>query len=207
VNLALLLAAGSLVIVAPWTLRNVREHGRFILIASDGGVTFWTGNNPLAGGEGDLAANPAIKADNLRLRAEHPGLSAEELEQVYYREALNFIREHPLQWTVLLAKKLFYTWVPVGPSYTLHSWKYYSATLVSYGLVLPFAIAGAWHLYARRTPPRGAWLLAASSILVCVVFFPQERFRLPILDPVLLICAASFFAFRQDSERYLRAWT
>jgi hypothetical protein len=31
-------------------------------------VTFWTGNHPLAVGDGDLAANPAIKIDNARYR-------------------------------------------------------------------------------------------------------------------------------------------
>ena len=43
-------------------LRNYAHDGRFVLVASDGGVTFWTGNHPLAIGEGDLAANPAAQA-------------------------------------------------------------------------------------------------------------------------------------------------
>ena len=54
-------------------LRNVRVYGRFVLVASEGGVTFWTGNHPLARGEGDLAANPDIKAAELTFRAAHPG--------------------------------------------------------------------------------------------------------------------------------------
>ena len=29
--------------VAPWTIRNHRVHGRWIFVASEGGVTFWTG--------------------------------------------------------------------------------------------------------------------------------------------------------------------
>jgi hypothetical protein len=35
------------------------------------------------------------------------------------------------------------------------------------------------------------FLLAGSAILVCLVFFPQERFRVPVIDPVLIICAAA----------------
>jgi hypothetical protein len=34
-------------------------------------------------------------------------------------------------------------------------------------------------------------LLAASSILVGLVFFPQERFRMPVIDPVLIVSAAA----------------
>ena len=40
-------------------LRDV--YGRPVLIASEGGITFWTGNHPLSPGDGDMAANPAIK--------------------------------------------------------------------------------------------------------------------------------------------------
>ena len=63
-----------------WSLARGRcgttgHYGRLVLIASEGGITFWTGNHPLSPGEGDMAANPAIKLDNRRLRAAHPGLS------------------------------------------------------------------------------------------------------------------------------------
>jgi 4-amino-4-deoxy-L-arabinose transferase-like glycosyltransferase len=118
---ALLLVAGTAVVVGPWTARNYVHHDRFVLVASDGGVTFWTGNHPLAIGEGDMAANPALKIANQALRAQYPGRSEEEMEPIYYREAFNWIRAHPLDWLVLEARKLFYLIVPIGPSYTLHS--------------------------------------------------------------------------------------
>jgi hypothetical protein len=77
----------------------------------------------------------------------------------------------------------------VGPSYRLHSPRYFWASIVSYGALLPFAAAGLWR--ARRAPlPRALLTLAASSVLVCVVFFPQERFRIPAIDPALIVCAA-----------------
>jgi 4-amino-4-deoxy-L-arabinose transferase-like glycosyltransferase len=71
---ALLLACA--VVVAPWTVRNARVHGRLIPVAATGGVNFWIGNHPLATGDGDLAANPAIKQADLDLRAAHPGVGA-----------------------------------------------------------------------------------------------------------------------------------
>lgn len=183
-------AVGALLTIAPWTARNLREYGRFVLIASEGGITFWTGNHPLAVGEGDLAANPAIKLDNRRLRAEHPGLTPEQLEPVYYREAFRGIAADPLRWLKLLARKMFYLWVPVGPSYTLHSSRYLAASLVSYGVLLPLAIAGARASYRAKRWPQMPGLLLASAVLVCMVFFPQERFRIPAIDPVLIVLAA-----------------
>jgi 4-amino-4-deoxy-L-arabinose transferase-like glycosyltransferase len=191
---AVLIAVGALLVIAPWTVRNVRQYGRVVLIASEGGITFWTGNHPLSPGEGDMAANPAIKRDNQRLRAAHKGLSSEELEPVYYREAMKAITRDPVWWVNLLIRKAFYTWVPLGPSYTLHSTRYVVASLVSYGLLLAGGIAGAVAVIRARRWPVALGLMLASAVLVCVVFFPQERFRIPVIDPALIVLAASGLA-------------
>ena len=60
--------AGTLAVVLPWTARNAAVYGRFVLVASEGGVTFWTGNHREARGEGDLAANPHLKQLNREFR-------------------------------------------------------------------------------------------------------------------------------------------
>jgi hypothetical protein len=190
-GVALALVAAAVIVVAPWTIRNVREYGRFVLVASEGGVTFWTGNHPLARGEGDLAANPVLKMAELQFRRAHPGLTAEELEPLYYRDALNWIAAHPGQWLVLLLRKIFYTVVPAGPSYTLHSTKYWAASVSSYLVVLSLALVGYRRLWIDRRRPTAVLLLGASAVLVGLVFFPQERFRIPVIDPVLIIGAAA----------------
>jgi len=191
VGLAVAVGLGAALALAPWSLRNYAHHGRFVLIASEGGITFWTGNHPLAVGDGDMAANPLIKRANQTLREQHPTLSEEELEPVYYREAFQWMRAHPLDWIRLEARKVFYFIVPIGPSYTLHSARYFAASALPYALVLPFAIAGFVRLGPRRDRTPGLWLLALSAILSALVFFPQERYRLPIIDPTLIICAAA----------------
>ena len=138
-----------------------------------------------------MAANPAIKRDNLRLRAAHVGLSPEQLEPVYYREAFQAIARDPVWWLGLIARKAFYTWIPAGPSYTLHSTRYLAASLVWYGLLLIAGVAGAWCVVRARRWPVALGLLLASAMLVCVVFLPQERFRIPVIDPALIVLAAS----------------
>jgi hypothetical protein len=190
---------GTIVVLAPWTVRNYEHHQRLVVVASEGGVTFWTGNNALARGEGDLAANPDLKLASLTLRAAHPHLTEEQMEPVYYREAFSWIRQHPLSWVTLEFRKLFYFVVPVGPSYTLHSTRYYVASLVSYGLLLALAIPGFIRLGAAaraRTP--GLWLLALSAAAIALIFFPQERFRIPVIDPALILCAAGLAVPRRE---------
>jgi 4-amino-4-deoxy-L-arabinose transferase-like glycosyltransferase len=185
------LAVATALVILPWTIRNVRVHDRFVLVASEGGVTFWTGNNALARGEGDLAANPDMKRAELEFRRSYPGLSAEELEPLYYRAALEWIRQHPLDWVILVARKAFYTAVPIGPSYAVHSARYRIASVVPYALILPFAVMGARRLWRSPRRPSALFLLAGSTVLMCLVFFPQERFRIPVIDPTLIIAAAA----------------
>jgi hypothetical protein len=190
--LAIALAGGVAVVTAPWIARNYHVHHRFVLTAAHGGVTLWTGNNSLAGGEGDLAANPEMAKARIDFENTHPGASNQDLDGLYYREVVRFVVEHPLRWTALTGKKLFYTFVPIGPSYRLHSRRYYLASLVSYGLLAPTALVGLGLLLARGGQRHLAalGLLFASAVLVCLVFSPQERFRIPVIDPAAIIAAA-----------------
>jgi 4-amino-4-deoxy-L-arabinose transferase-like glycosyltransferase len=182
--------------VMPWTIRNHRVYGRWIAVASEGGVTFWTGNHPLARGEGDLAANPDLKRADLEFRSAHPGLTAEQLEPLYYRDAFAWIAANPGAWARLLAHKAYYSVVPAGPSYALHSARYRIASSAPYLLLLPFAAGGAWRwrtaVRARTagTSPAPLWLMAAATIIAGLIFFPQERFRLPVIDPALIVTAS-----------------
>jgi 4-amino-4-deoxy-L-arabinose transferase-like glycosyltransferase len=194
--LAALLVAGALIVVGPWTIRNVHVYNRLVFIASEGGVTFWTGNHPRATGEGDMAANPDIKIAEIAFRREHPGLTQEELEPLYYREAIAYIAAHPLWWTGLLLKKAFYTVVPLGRSYALHSPLYRTSSIASYLIVLPFGVLGALIWWRRPHPPESLFPLALSAVIVCILFFPQERFRIPVIDPTLIICAGVWYARR-----------
>jgi Dolichyl-phosphate-mannose-protein mannosyltransferase len=189
----------ALACVAPWTIRNAHVYGRFVLVASEGGVTFWTGNHPLARGEGDLAANPELKRAELEFRNRYATLSAEEREPLYYRDAFAWIASHPAAWAALLCRKAFFTIVPFGPSYTLHSTKYVMASAGGYLLLLPPALVGAWWL-GRGRAPVALWLMAASTVFVSLVFFPQERFRIPVIDPALIVSAAGLAAPRSHGH-------
>jgi hypothetical protein len=119
------------------------------------------------------------------------------MDQVYYREAFAFIRSKPLAWLRLEGRKAFFTIVPVGASYRLHSPLYFYTSVVSYLCILPFGLAGLPTLIRQpRADGRLLGLLAASAVAICLIFFPQERFRIPIIDPTLIVAAASRIAPR-----------
>ncbi|MGH9409815.1 MAG: hypothetical protein ACRD1V_10220, partial [Vicinamibacterales bacterium] len=192
---ATIFVLATAVCVIPWMVRNHRVYGRW-MIASEGGVTFWTGNNPLAIGEGDLAANPDLKRADLAFRRAHPGLTPEQLEPLYYRDAFDWIAAHPARWCGLIARKAFFTIVPIGPSYGVHSPRYRIASVVSYLAALGAAIVGwrrwrgAVRLGVPVRAPAALWLAAAATIAAGLVFMPQERFRIPVIDPALIATGA-----------------
>ena len=186
---ALLFTALALLAIAPWTLRNAIAYRQFVPIASSGGVNFWIGNHPEAIGDGDLAANPQLKLRNAEFRAAHAGLPEEALERLYYRDAARAIAADPVRWLGLEGRKLWYTFVPFGPSYRLHAPRYFWTSAVSLLLLLPAAIYGIART-ASGSRPAALLTLAAASVLAGLVFFPHERFRLPVMDPALIAAAA-----------------
>ena len=193
-SLALAFCVSAAAVVTPWTLRNAKEYGRFVLVASEGGVTFWTGNHPLAIGEGDLAANPQIKQAEVAFREAHGGLTPEELEPLYYRDALAHIAGNFGWWLGLLGRKAFYTFVPIGPSYTLHSIPYRLGSTLPYLVLAPLALIGFTRLVRRGGAATPLLLLAVAVVITALIFFPQERFRIPVIDPTVIVCASVVLA-------------
>lgn len=187
---AVIFTCMTLVFIAPWTARNYVVEKKFILIASEGGITFWTGNNDLAVGDGDMAANPQIKEDNKRLRRENSSASPAELERIYYREALKFIKEKPVKFVMLLVKKSFYFWFPVGRSMSLFSWRHQLASHLTYFPILFLSIFGIIYLKKTDNFSMIPILSMIGNMIACVIFFPQERYRVPLVDPFLVMYAA-----------------
>ena len=143
-----------------------------------------------------MAANPEIKQANQKLLASHPGLTPDQLEPIYCREAISHIVAHPVRWFGLLARKFFFLWVPIGPSYTLHLALYLWASVLSYGVVLPLAVAGVIWVGRAKRAPTNLCLMAVSVMVTSLVSFPQEPFRIPVLDPTFIVFAAAWVAAR-----------
>ena len=85
------------VLIAPWTARNARVFGRFVVISTNGGVNLWMGNNSQSRG-GYMELPPEVDRMNEADRDEYLG-----------RKAKDYIREHPGVFLVGVFKKLLDT--------------------------------------------------------------------------------------------------
>jgi len=165
--------------VAAVTVRNGVVGGEYVLIASQGGVNFWIGNNPLA--DGKTAMAPAhfgagmsgnyLYQDSVdlsaRLEAERimgKKLGAGEISAFWFGQAFRFIKERPLDWLKLTMKKSYYFIngyeMPSNREiYRVRGWAPVMRFLMSknpvalpYGLLFPLAMAGM--ILAARGPER-----------------------------------------------------
>ncbi len=127
---AVILVAASLILL-PWIARNYAVHGR-LLLSTNGGHTFWNGNNPFTTGSSldvyldkvnaytGSSIDPNVDVDGIIELRPYPlprdvipqvaRLSEVELDRALYAAGLDFIRNHPGEWLRLLLTKIKSFW-------------------------------------------------------------------------------------------------
>ena len=84
-------------LLAPWSYRSLVRFDRFVLVAANGGVNLWMGNNPAStGGYMDLP--------DMRFATEA------DRDQYYGRTALRFIYTHPVAYLRLAGRRTLITY-------------------------------------------------------------------------------------------------
>jgi hypothetical protein len=185
-------------ILLPWNWHLLQENHRFIFVASEGGITFWTGTHPAYSGDGDLATNPSVQSDYRHLLKTHSRESAARREQIYIREALNNARNHPGEYLWNELKKLVFWIFPFGPSVQTMSPLHRVTSVLFYLPLLAFAVVGFRKLPLDLRLFSGGIVL--SFTVMILIFFPQERFRIASLDPVFLLITSNELARRLGSR-------
>lgn len=171
--------------LAPWTIRNWREYGRFIPVSVQGGWNFYEG----------LTVDPVqvrhARAVAMGEEARRLGLDEPFSSDAYFgAKARVWVRTHPVEFLRLCAIKAARFWRPApepphGTAVRLAAGTFYLA-------LFAFALFGLWP--ALKAP--GAWFLPAWIIhlnLLHAIFASDLRYRLP-LAPVLAVLAGAGLA-------------
>jgi hypothetical protein len=130
-RVSIVLALATIVVILPWCIRNSILLGRPVYVSTNGGVTFWNGNNPFTTGSAHdvyadkLAAYRGIVRDpSLPDVYQHPEpypfppeieaqlatVSELQLDRSFYRAGLDWIRQNPSAWLELEVQKLASFW-------------------------------------------------------------------------------------------------
>lgn len=195
---------GLVLMIAPVTLRNWLIGQDFVIIATQGGVNFYIGNNPQADG---FSANfPGLgvhwdytdvhfQAERAQLRPLRPAA----VSNYYWQQGLAFLKNDPAAFLKLQVCKvgLFLNSFEISNNQDLYFVSRFTPIVkylpVNFGLIGPLAVL-AWLLILLRQIPKTNALrlvlwgtgLYASSVML---FFVTARFRLPVL-PIFILLAS-----------------
>lgn len=207
------LAAGLLLALAPFTLRNRVVAGEWILVSSHGGLNFFIGNNPQADGtyRSVPGVTPAIEGqaqDARRIAEQARGrpLSAAQVSGYFYERAAGFLRDEPRAALALFARKLAYALNAVEVPLN-HSYAYYQrdeptllrALVVGSWLLVPLGLLGLWlnPPVSDRAAFRAWAVFVPAYLLSLALFFVSARYRLPLLVP---LCVSSGAGLAQGAS-------
>lgn len=190
--------AGFLVAVFPVWLHNARHGDPATVLAWQGGINLYLGNNADANGWAAIA--PQMRTDwrggfddAVRIAVERSGgkaLRPSQVSDFWTREAGRFWQREPGRALRLTGTKVLLFWGNAeiknneDPGFLRHTMASLRWLPVSFGLLAPFALVGL--VLACRAGPRFG-LLAAYTVgwfLSIVPFFVCARYRLPV-TPIL----------------------
>jgi 4-amino-4-deoxy-L-arabinose transferase-like glycosyltransferase len=188
---ALLIFAICLV---PWTIRNYRVFGKFIVLRSNFGLELWLGNNPDVTGTMGAWQHPngnRLEAEKYQRMGEIAYMAEKE------REAIAYMWSHPLDTLNLDFRRFEINWLAFSDS-PVDIWLYGGikarSALVWTSLLSLLCLLGA--LYAYRTRNPDAFPFAITLLVFPLIFYvthADTRYRFPI-DPIILILATSAVA-------------
>jgi 4-amino-4-deoxy-L-arabinose transferase-like glycosyltransferase len=212
-----ILMIGFLIVIGPWTMRNRILMNDFILVSTNGGLNFWM--SITAGG---YVQAPRRFTGNW----EYPVTPEQEVraEKIAYREAWEYLKQHPLNPLLRFPKKLlrfFYADIDgllinsgLPKVDSVHDlprvFKQLPLTLPLAGKGMLFFTAEIFYLLLFTTALAGVYLalqksnektsfliliLGVYTLFHTLIYFPVGRFRLPIM-PVFAVFSAAFLCYR-----------
>lgn len=183
---ALVLLLGFVLVVAPWTVRNYMVYGQFVLVDTNGGVSFWLGNlrEPC---ERNLQQVWNETLPNSALR-----------QQVAIAKGLDNIRHDPLTFVKRMRYKAVSLWqldtrlfvanAPIGITLDERSLLFALASDVEYVAIVVLALIGVTlSLPTERNPVLLGWPLYGT--LLCMITLGHPRLRLPLMVAVIIYAA------------------
>lgn len=185
----LLTIAGMIVVMAPVTIRNYRLFHRFIPIATQDGVTFYSSYWPPQKDGRLIWGNLASDDDPVVRESLNQGDEA-HVSQYYNRVTIQRLRNNPGHFFRLLPSKLISLAAPFDWEWFPHRTGHSRSFNAAYVFILPFALAGAWWLWWRRVADQWLlWIVPISVVIQSVIFYGSPRFRIPA-ELIAIVMAA-----------------
>jgi len=191
--------------------RNLLVAGEPVLVSSNGGINLYIGNNPDY--DRTVRIRPGGEFERLAQEPENLGiLGAAARSRWFSRRATAFWTEYPGPAARLFVRKArdLVAGREIPRNEDLSEYRSASTVLsvlvwragvsFPFGVIAPLALAGACLALSRRDPPASARdvaillaLTALSYAVSVLIFFPADRYRLPLV-PIAALFASRLLA-------------
>jgi hypothetical protein len=184
------------VLIAPWTIRNYRAFGTFVLLNTNAGFAFYWGNHPIQGTHFmPLLAGSGSSYQDL-IPPDLLVLNEGKLDQVLLQRGIQFVLQDPGRYVLLSISRLeeYFKFWPSKDSGLLSN----ISRVGSFGVLLPFMLIGLLLSLGKFRRPEFRDHRANLLIIYIFIFvyalihlltWTLIRYRLPI-DAFLLIFAS-----------------
>ena len=177
-------------VLAPWTIRNYAVHGRFVLVATNGGSTFYGGNNIRVLKEwrhwGGWLSTTQLPGRNL-IDATPDEVSHDQME---WRLGRQWLSQNLASAPLLGLYKLARLWLPDVDS---RNTKYVLLQAAGYTPFLLLFVFGLWRLLRNGVCWTAPWLAlhgaTLATVLTALIFWGSPRFRDANLAPLMAYAA------------------
>ena len=198
---SLMWVIGSAIPILPVTAANLIKGGEAVLIATQGGVNFWIGNNPES--TGILSVLPGYgnmwtmeDAESVAEQETGRKLRPGELSNFYFNKGWQFLAAHPGPAVRFMIRKslLFFNRFEISNNKHILHFIQLSPWLppllwLNFGLLTPLGVLGTWVMWKKGAVRFLAGLILAYAVSV-ILFFVTARFRMPVVPWMILLAAA-----------------
>lgn len=180
------LAAAVAVLAAcilPWTVRNYKAFGDFVLLNTNAGFVFFWANHPIHGDRFIPILPDGPTNYGSMIPAKYQALNEAQLDRALMAEGIGFVKADPVRYVKLSISRIpeFFKFWPSADSGRGSN----IVRVLSFGLLVPFVVVGAGLVLLngwRQSPSGGLLLLAVAGTysLAHVLTWTLVRYRLPV---------------------------
>ncbi len=212
---------GLILPIIPITIRNYIKDRDFVLIAWQGGINFYIGNNPKS--DGITAVIPGTRGswwggfyDAKRIAEEELNrkLKPSQIDRYWFRKGIKFITKNPIPAFLLFLRKtyLFFGGYEISNNrdiYLFSQFTYLKYLLFNlpffqfpFGLLFPLSLIGIYFSICRQksvriTPYFLLYLFLITYSLSFIIFFATARYRMPLIPFLILFAVYALFELQK----------
>lgn len=202
------LAVGAALVLTPVAIRNHRASGEWVLVSTNGGITFYQGNNPLASGvfanpEGFTGSIATQREESRRIAESETGrtLGDGEVSSFWFRKGLAYLAGDPAHAAALEFRKLLFA--VASEEQPLEYNPRLDANPARWLVPLPFTVLlglAAVRWFRRNEASAGTGrieraevpllILVATQLALLMIFYVSARYRLTLLPALAAMAGA-----------------